>query len=207
MKIILMGLLFSSATFGASCKDVKSCIELTAKLTGDQYLMDKDVKGVLDHSKAFDINKDNANFYLSYILNLAGYTRVKLNDNTWSVINARDIRYQAVTKLTYGKDPIPNDYDHYMVSIKLKNPYLTSEVTRNFRPFMSRYGRIIDLKDPGMIIINDTGKNIQRLVSLINEMDKELTPMERKKYERKQREQLALKQLEAQSCAEPPRKK
>jgi general secretion pathway protein D len=57
-----------------------------------------------------------------------------------------------------------------MKIIALKNVD-AAEIARNFRPFMSRYGRIIDLKQTNTIIISDTGTNIHRLEKLIKFLD------------------------------------
>ena len=59
---------------------------------------------------------------------------------------------------------------------------------------MSRYGRIIDIRDPGVIVINDTGSNIHRLISLIKVIDKTPTKDEIKKYEERERKRLARKE-------------
>jgi general secretion pathway protein D len=46
-----------------------------------------------------------------------------------------------------------------------------AEIARNFRPFMSRYGRIIDIKQTNTIIIADTGSNINRLAKMVKFLD------------------------------------
>lgn len=202
MKIFFTLLLATNLSYAATCTDIRQCTTMVSKITGDAYILDKDVKGKLQQVGDIELTKENADYYLSYFLNMAGYTRVKIDDKSWSIINARDVRYMPTQTLSYGKDTIPKTYDHQMVKIKLKNPYAAPEISRNFRPFMSRYGRIIDIKDPGMLLIHDTGVNIHRLISIVEDIDRDITPEERKKYERKERSREKLAQLKAANCSE-----
>ena len=200
--IILVLTLTSISTQAATCKQLKECISLVSSLTGNQYLYDKDVKGPINLTKNFKITKANADSFLSEALSLNGYTKIATTQKHWTIISARDVRYNPVPNLVYGKDTIPNNFDYVMVSIKLKNPHLTSELSRNFRPFMSRYGRIIDIKSTGTLIISDTGRNARRLIHLVEQMDKKPTKDEEKKYEKKRIQSEKLRYIKASKCAD-----
>ena len=100
-------------------------------------------------------------------LNSNGYTLVK-SGKFYKIVQARDIRYTP-TKIYTGAYT-PDTENYVMRIIPLKNINST-EVTRSFRPFMSRYGRIIDIKQTNTIIVQDTGTNIQRLLRLIKFID------------------------------------
>jgi type II secretory pathway component GspD/PulD (secretin) len=102
----------------------------------------------------------------------------------------------------YGKDKIPSNFDYIMVTVKLKNPHIASEVSRNFRPFMSRYGRIIDIKNPGIIIINDTGKNVHRLLSLIEILDKKPSKAELEAYNDQAEFKNKIREIKAKNCSD-----
>jgi general secretion pathway protein D len=164
--------------------------------------MDKDIKGSIKVSSNFSLNKDNADDFLSEVLSLNGYTRVPSKPDQWTVINSRDVRYMPTKNYVYGKDTIPSNFDYIMVTIKLKNPHIVSEISRNFRPFMSRYGRIIDIKRPGIIIISDTGKNVHRLINLISILDKKPTKKEIEKYEDETEFRNKIRTLKAKNCSD-----
>jgi len=194
MKTIALFLLFtinvSAIAAGKSCSKLESCVQLVSNITGEKYTYNNELKGAVKLTKNFKINKKNADDFISEILYLNGFARIKNGEDSWSIINARDIRYSPTPLFEYGKDEIPENNDYALVSIKLKNPYIVSEVSRNFRPFMSRYGRIIDIRDPGVIVINDTGSNIHRLISLIKIIDKAPTKDDIKKYEERERKRI-----------------
>ena len=64
----------------------------------------------------------------------------------------------------------PNTDNYVMRIIPLRHVD-SSEITRSFRTFMSRHGRIIEIKQTNTIIVQDTGENINRLVRLIRFVD------------------------------------
>lgn len=145
-------------------------LELTKhmqKLTGINLILDKDVKGKVSIMAPSPITVGDA--WKAYLasLNMAGYTLVKSGE-FYKVINARDVRY--VPTSIYTGSYTPDTEAHVMKILALKNVD-ASEISRNFRPFMSRYGRIIDIKQTNTIIISDTGSNINRLERLIKFLD------------------------------------
>jgi general secretion pathway protein D len=137
------------------------------KLTGINLILDKDVKGKVSITAPTAITVGDA--WKAYLaaLNMAGYTLVK-SGAFYKIINARDVRY--VPTEIYTGSYTPNTESHMMKVLALKNVD-ASEISRNFRPFMSRYGRIIDIKQTNTIIISDTGSNIARLERLIKFLD------------------------------------
>ena len=147
-----------------------SLIDLTKhmqKLTGINLILDKDLKGKVSILAPSPITVGDA--WKAYLtaLNLNGYTLVK-SGSFYNIVNSRDIRYTP-TKM-YTGNYTPDTENYVMRIIPLKNINST-EVTRSFRPFMSRYGRIIEIQQTNTIIIQDTGTNINRLVKLIKFID------------------------------------
>ena len=167
------------------CTDFMKCIESVSKATEQEYIYDEDIKGHIHLSKNFKISKENAADTLSQILHLNGLTKVQTAPNKWTIINAKDVRYFPSQIYVFGTDKIPTSYDYITAAIKLKNKYIVSDVSRNFRPFMSRYGRIIDVKSTGTVIISDTGANVHRLIKLIEQLDVKPTPEEIKKHQQR----------------------
>lgn len=147
-----------------------SLVKLTKemqKLTGINLILDKDLKGKISIMAPTAITVGDA--WRAYLtaLNSNGYTLVK-SGTFYKIVQARDIRYTP-TKIYTGAYT-PDTENYVMRIIPLKNINST-EVTRSFRPFMSRYGRIIDIKQTNTIIVQDTGTNIQRLLRLIKFID------------------------------------
>jgi general secretion pathway protein D len=147
--------------------DIMELTKHMQKLSGINLILDKDIKGKVSISAPTPITVGDA--WKAYLtaLEMSGYTLVK-SGAFWKVINARDIRYTP-TKIYTGNFTPDND-NYIMKVISLKN-ISASEVSRNFRPFMSRYGRIIDIKQTNTLIVADTGTNIVRLEKLVKFLD------------------------------------
>ena len=137
------------------------------KLTGINLIIEKELKGKISISASSAITVGDA--WKAYLtaLNINGYTLVK-SGAFYKIVQSRDIRYTP-TKI-YTGDYVPNTENYIMKIIPLQN-ISSAEVTRSFRPFMSRYGRILDLKQTNTLIVQDTGDNINRLTRLIKFID------------------------------------
>lgn len=98
-----------------------------------------------------------------------GYSPKEDQGILW-IYATRDSRY--LMSQIYTDDSFPKDASFGLVVHKLKYP-LSGEIARNLRPFMSRYGRVIDLNDARTILIHDRGDNAERLIKTINTMDTE----------------------------------
>lgn len=147
--------------------DIMEITRHMQKLTGINLILDKDVKGKVSIIAPTPITVGDA--WKAYLaaLNMAGYSLIKTGA-FYKVINSRDIRYTP-TKI-YTGNYTPDTENYVMRVISLKHVQ-AAEIARNFRPFMSRYGRIIDIKQTNTIIIADTGSNINRLAKMVKFLD------------------------------------
>ena len=137
------------------------------KLTGMNLILDKELKGKISIMAPTPITVGDA--WKAYLtaLNINGYTLVK-SGAFYNIVTTRDIRYTP-TKIYTGH--FTPDTDNYAMKIIPLKHIESSEVTRSFRPFMSRYGRIIEIKQTNTVIVQDAGTNINRLDRLIKFID------------------------------------
>lgn len=147
--------------------DIMEITKHMQKLTGINLILDKDVKGKVSISAPTPITVGDA--WKAYLaaLNMANFSLVKTGA-FYKIINARDIRYTPTKIYTGNYTPDTENYVMRVISLKHVS---AAEIARNFRPFMSRYGRIIDIKQTNTVIIADTGTNINRLAKMVKFLD------------------------------------
>jgi general secretion pathway protein D len=147
-----------------------SILDLTKhmqKLTGLNLILDKDIKGKISISTPSPITIGDAWKAYLQALSINGYSLVKTGAY-YTIINNRDIRYSPTTMYTGTYSPNTENYVMQIIPLK----YVASrEVANSFRPFMSRYGRIIEIKQTNTVIVQETGTHINRLMKLIKFID------------------------------------
>lgn len=190
MKLLLITLLLVSFGVHANeCAELGKCVEYVSKLTGKKYLYDsRAVKGGMQTSSNVEINAQNADTLFTYILDMNGYARIPTAEkDTYLIVEARDIRYQAVPVVstdTQTAPKLPQNYDYYLMNFKFKH-FKHGQIraaANSLRPFMSRYARTIELNVPGVLTIQETATKINSFYEMIKGFDRELTKDEMKKF-------------------------
>jgi general secretion pathway protein D len=146
-------------------KDYAEMMNLNVTYTSS-LLRDKDTLHIQLNTKT-TTEEFKKLFYES--ISSQGYTPIEDN-NILFLVNTRDVRY--LPSKVYTDRSFPADASYSTIVYQLKYP-LSSEIARNMRPFMSRYGRVIDLSDARTIIIHDRGDNTARLLDTIANLDSE----------------------------------
>lgn len=110
--------------------------------------------------------------YVSGILNLSGNTLIKLPDSPFvRVIPGRAVRYESAPVFT-EISKVPDNENIVQFSLVLKHA-AADDVAYNFRPFLSRYGRVLDFRDTNSIHIHDTGRTVRELAKIAQHIDTE----------------------------------
>jgi len=188
----------------SQCSTISKCVEVISKITGDKYFSSKELKG---HARLINMNidHDNADLVISSLLNDSGYARIKEREGFYKIINARDIRYTAVPLVSSDIDnppKLPSNYDYHMMEYKLKYPNSSKIITRNLRPFLSRYGRVVSPDGLDRLVIQDTAKNLNRIYSLIVKLDQEVKKEVLKQVRERELRDHEFRIMKLQRCCE-----
>lgn len=152
-------------------KNLGDLVEKVSKLTGVEYIYPNEIRGDISFTDNLNLDKKNSDITLSYILHKNGYTRVEDESKQVKIIEAENIRYYP-TKLFYVDKKtgvtFPENYDYNMMSYEFTNKdekNIAKIIAQAFRPFLSRYGRIIHAEN--RILVQDIGLNLKRLYGMI----------------------------------------
>ncbi len=138
------------------------------KITGINLILDnKELKGKISILAPSPITVGDAwKAYLS-ALNVNGYSLVK-SGAFYKIVGTRNIRYTPTTIYTGNYTPETENYAMRIIALK----HISSgDLNRSFRPFLSRHGRISEIKQTNTVIVQDTGTNINRIARLIKFID------------------------------------
>lgn len=199
LLILVILTIFSLRSY--ACDSLSSCLQEATALTGQDYLYVENFKP--SKNPYPKLTAENANLMISNLLDLNGYTRIRIDEKTWKVISARDIRYHALDTLEADKEMRPefsNDVDYRMLRYRMTNPQVLKEVTRSLRPFLSRYGRIIDMPVSGILLVQDRTDNLARIYDIVREVDKEPTKEQLEKIRRAEERDFQIRYAKARAC-------
>lgn len=116
------------------------------------------------------VKKNNIDLFVTSLLAKHGKT-ILIDEalKQLNVISSRDVRYSAV-KVYKNIEDVPHNYHYAQLILKLKH-ITTDRIARNMRPFLSRYGRVVDNNLSNQVTLSDTGVNIKMLYGLIKRLD------------------------------------
>jgi hypothetical protein len=104
------------------------------------------------------------------------------------VVTSRDLRYQALPTIAVDSatpPKIPSNYDYYLMQFKFQHfQYGQMRGAANsLRPFMSRYARVIELNEAGLLVIQENATKLIQFHDLIKKFDREYTKEEIEEYQ------------------------
>lgn len=149
--------------------DIMDIAKSLGKLTGKNFILDKDVKGRITIVSNGAITVGDAWKAFLTALDINGFALIP-SGKFIRIARQRDARDKQLK--TYTGDYSP-DTDALITRVfPLK--YLSSEeVARNFRSFMPANSRIIPYEQTNTVIVTDTGSNISKLAKLLEILDVE----------------------------------
>ncbi|MDD0854888.1 hypothetical protein HBN50_17440 [Halobacteriovorax sp. GB3] len=173
--VLLASIFPLNSSAAESCNEVKECLDLASKLTGKSYTTTIKLQGGVTNSDDLKWNQSNADKLITSLLFESNLIRVPIDEKTYKIVESRDVRYQSLPIMNVNTKSdstgIPKTHDFFMASYTLTHPNSGALIARALRPFISRYGRIIESKLASTLIIQDTGLNINRLHTLIGKLD------------------------------------
>ncbi len=147
--------------------DIEALVKTFSKLTGRNYIVDSSVKGKITIHLPTAITIEDALKVFDSILLLKGFATVPVGDNIWKVINAKDAK-QTTIPSAYSK----NTTSESLVTEILKTTHVSSdEIQKLVAQFISKDGFSQAISGTNLVILVDTTANIDRIKSLLNQID------------------------------------
>lgn len=173
--------------------DVQDLIQTISEITSENFILDESVKGKkITVIAPGGFKRENAMRLFETILNLNGFSIVK-KDDTNIIVPKRDIKIKSIpTEVGSGySDPS----DSFITRLIQLDNIKASDAANILKPLISREGDIVVYPALNMLIIIETGDNLNRVLKIIENLDVE-TEIEFIKIENAEASEVATKLVE-----------
>ncbi|MBS1961233.1 MAG: type II secretion system secretin GspD [Bdellovibrionales bacterium] len=149
--------------------DIMDIAKALGKLTGQNFILDKDVKGRITLISNSPITVKDAWRAFLTALDMNGFALIP-SGKFIRIARQRDARDKQLRTYTGKYAPDSDALITRLFSLKFLS---AEEVARNFRSFMPANSRIIPYEQTNTVIVTDTGSNIAKLAKLLEILDVE----------------------------------
>jgi general secretion pathway protein D len=149
--------------------DILDIAKTLGKLTGKNFILDKDVKGRISIVTNSSITIGDAWRAFLTALDMNGFALIP-SGKYIRIARQRDARDKQLKTFTGEYAP---DTDALITRLFPLKYLSAEEVARNFRSFMPANSRIIPYEQTNTVIVTDTGSNISKLSKLLEILDVE----------------------------------
>lgn len=196
MRLIILALFASTSIYSKAITKTGDKVNISQSFTLEELVRDyASLKGMnlglsenlaKERLEAYGPRKlkvEQLKAFVDFALFEAGFNALyDPHTNTLSVMASRDVRYAALDAYTQI-DEVPRTFQYAKYVYKMKN-ISGNDLARNLRPFLSRYGRVIDGPEGKSLVLSETGKNIHRVHQLLELIDSEEFQKERLKAQK-----------------------
>ncbi|MEA3231902.1 MAG: type II secretion system secretin GspD [Thermodesulfobacteriota bacterium] len=150
--------------------DINVFIKFISELTGRNFVVDQRVKGSVTINSPGQISLDEAYQVFESVLEIHGYSTVPAGEVV-KIVPATDARSKSVTTSIAKPETSPSD--HIVTQLIPLNYASATEMRRLLAPLVSKSSVILAHKKTNTLIITDVQSNIQRLMRIIEIVDKQ----------------------------------
>lgn len=147
--------------------DIMVLAKTMGKLTGKNFIFDKDVKGDISIISNSPITVGDAWRAFLTALDAKGFTLIP-SGKYIRIARHRDARDKQIK--TYTGDFTPNT-DAMITKIFTLKHISAEDVARNFRSFLSANSRLMPYEQTNSVIVTDTGANIAKMAQMLEFLD------------------------------------
>jgi general secretion pathway protein D len=149
--------------------DIAAIVRIFSRKTKRNYILDEKVRGKVSIYLPGKVSAEESLRILDSVLALKGFTSVPIGDNLWKIVPAKEARQSTIPTLTEQRSEKPTA----AVVTRLVNlKYVSAEdVQQIVSQLISADGLVNAYTGTNSLILIDSEDNINRLVSIIEELD------------------------------------
>jgi general secretion pathway protein D len=179
--IVMIGLATAFPTAGSAAEtpkryvsidfndvDINVFIKFISELTGKNFIVDNRVKGKVTIISPGKISVDEAYKVFESVLEVHGFTTVESGE-VIKIVSSPEARTKSIDTMLRDEARDPEDkVVTQIVPLRYADP---NEITRLFRPLISKSSVILPYQPTNTLIITDVYSNIKRLLRILKVID------------------------------------
>ncbi|MDA8082960.1 MAG: type II secretion system secretin GspD [Nitrospiraceae bacterium] len=155
-------------TFNFVDVELSAVAKFISEITGKNFIFDDRVKGKITIIAPSKLSSDDAYNLFTSVLELKGFTVVPSGVDAYKIIPSVEAKQRGLKISTEG--PLPNEeYIARLISLKYVS---ADDALKFFQPLISKDGHISIFGPGNLLLVIDSGLNIDKVLSLVDLVDK-----------------------------------
>lgn len=155
-------------TFNFVDVELGAVAKFVSDITGKNFIFDDRIKGKITIIAPSKLSVEDAYSLFTSVLRLKGFTIVPSGIDAYKILPAAEARQSGV-EISTDRPPVNENYVARLIPLT----YIAAEDgVRFLQPVISRDGHISSFGPGNLILVVDSGLNIDRILSLVDAIDK-----------------------------------
>ena len=155
-------------TFNFVDVDLATVTKFVSELTGKNFIFDERVKGKITIVAPSKLSIDDAYSLFTSVLELKGFTVLPSGVDVYKIVPSVEAKQRGM-RISRAGEPVNESYMARLISLKS----ISSEDALKFlQPLVSKDGYISTFGPGNLLLVVDSGLNIEKLLSLVDMIDK-----------------------------------
>ena len=158
----------NNVTFNFVDVDLPVITKFISEITGKNFIFDEKVKGKITIIAPSKLSIDEAFNLFTSVLELKGFTVVPSGVEAYKIVPSADAKQQGLRVLTEGA-PVNESYVARLITLKSVS---AEDALHFFQPLVSKDGSISVFGPGNLLLVIDSGTNVDKILSLTELIDK-----------------------------------
>jgi general secretion pathway protein D len=148
--------------------DLSAVTKFISQITGKNFIFDERAKGKISIIAPSKLSVDEAFSLFTSVLELKGFTVYSSAPNTYTIIPAAEAKQRGILRTAAERLPVNETYIARLIPVKSIS---VEDALRFLQPLVSRDGHISVFGPGQLLLVVDSGLNIEKILSLIASID------------------------------------
>jgi general secretion pathway protein D len=161
----------NNVTFNFVDVDLPVITKFISEITGKNFIFDEKVKGKITIIAPSKLSIDEAFNLFTSVLDLKGFTVVPSGVDAYKIVPSAEAKQQGLRVSTEGA-PVNESYVARLITFKSVS---AEDALRFFQPLVSKDGHVSVFGPGNLLLVIDSGTNVDKILSLTELIDKPST--------------------------------